>query len=280
MDTHLKSLTTVLFLLNAVSVFSAYAQKSTDTNSNSSTNDSSGSSLYFYTTKAYQNEASRSLIEEVNLVAKDLNLPEQLPITESNLVELDIAPPGSGMLGMLSTSNYTYYVRSRRKFAGLDQRNQVETFYEAKAKYLWPISRMNTNSAFQVATQIMATAGMDVTALNRDLTIRTSAPTYEGRLGKTFVPSYRTSWFKGGENIASVEFLEPTRTIRTLQVYDSKYILRKPVNVPNLRELLIQGNAPKILLEKMGLEPTNAPSYRNAPLETNVPSPASAPSVK
>src|SRR5438270_1068533 len=67
-------------------------------------------SPYFFTTKAYQHEALRAFLPEVNRVARELNLSEPLPITESSLVDVFISPPASGMIGRVTTCNYNYIV--------------------------------------------------------------------------------------------------------------------------------------------------------------------------
>src|SRR5438045_2943862 len=59
-------------------------------------------SPYFFTTKAYQREALRAFLPEINRVVRDLNLSEPLPITQSNLVEVFISPPASGMIGRVT----------------------------------------------------------------------------------------------------------------------------------------------------------------------------------
>ena len=176
-----------------------------------------------FTTRAYQEAAFRVLLEEVNRVAQDLNLPEKLPITKSNLVEVFIGPPALGGIGTLSTSNYVYYVTSGRKFHGLDQRRLDETFEEAIAKYLLPLSREDTNAAMKMASQIMKAAGMDIDGLNRDCTIEIIAAGPYGILRNKFVPDYTIVWRKSARNVAALEFLEPTRTIRSLHV-DPRYL--------------------------------------------------------
>ena len=118
--------------------------------------------------------------------------------------------------------------------------------------YLWPISQINTNAAFQLATQILIAASMDVKALQRDCTVRIRASTPEGPNGKHFVPIYWIAWVSKraeGEDIgmgsgASIELFEPTREIRQLHVLNSEYILRKPLVIQNLDKLLSQTNAP------------------------------------
>jgi hypothetical protein len=51
------------------------------------------------------------MIEEANRIARELNLPEQLPIVKANLLEEHITPPriaqGMKVFGTVTTSNYT-----------------------------------------------------------------------------------------------------------------------------------------------------------------------------
>jgi hypothetical protein len=98
---------------------------------------------FFFTTEAYQREALRVFIEEANRVARELSL--ERPFTITNLIEVFISPPGSGAMGLISTTNYAYMVGSGRKFCGITQRNHGETFEPVKKAYTWPISRLDTN---------------------------------------------------------------------------------------------------------------------------------------
>jgi hypothetical protein len=99
---------------------------------------------------------------------------------------------------------------------------------------------------------------MDVNGLNRDCRLSIHAWTPEGTNGMHFVPLYRLSWSKKAKPptwaestaeyewkpVASVVLLLPTKTIRQLQVDQSEYILRKPLEITNLDFLLSQTNAP------------------------------------
>lgn len=199
---------------------------------------------YFFTTEAYKREALRVLIEQANRVAKQLNLPEKLPITASNLIEVFIRPPGSGAIGTIPTTNYTYIFDYGRKFSGIDQRNNIEAFYQAKEEYTWPISRFDTNQAFQMATQIMTAVELDVSALNQDCTVEIHVPKMEGFGGTHFIPDYWVTWRNKGKTVAFVEFVEPIRSIRQFIVKDPKYFLGGPIRIPNLAELLDQTNGP------------------------------------
>ncbi len=128
-----------------------------------------------FTTPEYQKEALKVLISEANRVAQELKLSEQIPITQSNLMEVFITPPAMGLLGTLSTSNYVYHVRLQRKFDGLEQWNLNEYWRRQNEEYSWPVERMDTNAAAKTGTQIMTVAGADVPALNRDCTVETRA---------------------------------------------------------------------------------------------------------
>ena len=205
-----------------------------------------------FTTPAYREEALRLVIEEANRVAKELHLPENLPITRTNLLEAYITPPrmaqGMRAIGNITTSNYTYYVSVGNKFSFLVRTHLEQEYNELKAQHLWPMSRMDTNAAYQLATQFLAAASMDVKGLNRDCNVHIRAFTPEGNTGKHFVPVYWVYWAAKGQEghgtAASVELLAPTKTIRQMHVNESKYILRKPLEITNLDFLLSQTNAP------------------------------------
>jgi hypothetical protein len=117
-----------------------------------------------FTTPAYNKEALRLIIEEANRVARELNLPEKLPITEADLVEIIVPPPriGQGMkaIGNITTSNYFYAVYSGKRFS-LVRTHMQEEYNQLQKEYLWPMSRMDTNAAYNLATQWLS-AGMSL----------------------------------------------------------------------------------------------------------------------
>lgn len=201
-------------------------------------------------TPAYRKEALRLLIEEVNRVAKELQLPEKLPITESNLTASYLSPPNmAGRVpgfGNLSTSNYVYFVTVGNKFSFLERTHLAEEQEQLEKQFLWPISRMDTNAAYQVATQLLVAASIDVKALNRDCSAHILPLIPDGEGGNRFVPIYTVYWMKRDQvgSIAEVEFVEPTKTILQMRVMKSEYILRKPLVITNLDFLLSQTNTP------------------------------------
>jgi hypothetical protein len=205
-----------------------------------------------FTTSAYRDEALRLLIKEANQAASELNLPEKLPITESNLVDIYISPPRLGRaaktFGMIATSNYVYSAAVDNKLSYIVKNHLQNSYDKLQGQYLWSMGKMDTNAAYQTATQILNAASMDVKALNRDCNVAISAFTPEGKEGTHFVPVYWITWKNrnGGVPIASIELFEPTKTLRQLRVTKSEYISRKPLEVTNLVFLLSQTNAPPV----------------------------------
>lgn len=219
-------------------------------------------SSQFFTTRAYHNEALRLVIKEAEKAARELQLPEKFPIITNDLVEAFIPPPayakkGRG-LGTITTSNYFYSVAVGNKFSFLTKRNLEQDYEQLKTQYFWPMSQMNTNVAYQLATQWLTAASMDVNALNRDCRLGITAFTPEGPSGEHFVPVYWVSWSRKikpppwarssaeyeWKPVATVELFLPTKSLRQLHVNETQYILRKPIVVTNLDLLLSQTNGP------------------------------------
>ena len=198
-----------------------------------------------FTTRAYQEEIVRIMLKEANRVAAKLPLHEHLPITRSNIVESHIGPPSLVSLGWISTKDYVYVVGWGRKFSGLDQRNMAVAIPAERAKYKWSLSQMDTNRAFQIATQLMSAVDFDVERLNRDCAVEITSSNREGGSAEQhFFPDYWVIWRKSEKTVAFIQFLEPTKSIHQLHVYDPTYILREPIRITNLSSLLGQTNAP------------------------------------
>ncbi len=213
---------------------------------------------FTFTTQAYRDEAVRLLIREANLVASELQLPEQLPITETNLIEDYIRPYRDAAfiksIGDVSTSNYMYEAEQGNKFSGLMWLGLRTNSPELWSKdYSWPISRLDTNAAYQLATQWLTAVSVDVGALNRDCVLRIQPEMLNGQgTNVVFVPAYSVSWTTnwtegrwGHGSHSYVLLFLPTKTLIQLEVDDPKYILRPPIVFTNLAKLLSDTNRPK-----------------------------------
>lgn len=216
---------------------------------------------YFYwgqmfTTKAYQKEAFKLVLQEANGAAKELHLPEKLPIAITNLTEVYISRYGGSRIGTepignVSTMDYCYYVSLDHKLSFIEGTHQDQDGFRWRKQYKWPLSRINTNTPYQLATQWLAAVHMDVAGLNRDCEVHVvpdrnwNNPAFHER---TFVPIYEVYWLsplnkkKGYGDAASVKLLLPTKTLISLRVEDPQYILRPPIVFTNLYDLLSDTN--------------------------------------
>lgn len=211
-----------------------------------------------FTTEAYHNEALRLVIQEANKVVKELNLSEAVPITEASLIHAYIGPFGYNYqlnaIGNVKTSNYWYFVKRGNKFSDVTIANIDDRCREYAEQYQWPVKGYDTNTPYQLATQWLTAAHMDVQSLNRDYDVRVSVDGYWNNVEmgevpkRKFTPIYIVSWLTKGQPYysagggASVELFLPTKTLLSLSVEDTKYILRPPIVFTNLAALL-PGNA-------------------------------------
>ena len=204
-----------------------------------------------FTTRKYNREAIRLVLEEANEAARQLGLPEKLPITEGDLQQAYAVPYGLTRfgrrgIGSVWTANYVYFVGIDRRLSGIAHARYNEACNKWRAEYRWPTNRIDTNGAYQLATQWLAAVSMDVDRLNEDckVLIRPNAYWNSGLIKKrTFVPIYDVHWLtpenqaKGGD-VAYVCLFLPTKTLIDLSVRHPKYILRDPILFTNLNELL------------------------------------------
>ena len=207
----------------------------------------------FLTTAAYEKEARRLLLEEATKVATELGLPEEIPLTESNIVQSFIAPFGLAYVdkavGNVDSQHYTYVVGRGWRFSKLSIANWSAVCANYARTYRWPSDRLNTNSAYSLATQWLAAVSMDVAGLNRDCVMHVAPESYWNRFrwntlftNATFTPIYSVYWIPrqttNGLVAAELDLFAPDRTLLTLRIEDPKYILRKPLHFTNLDELL------------------------------------------
>lgn len=210
--------------------------------------DTNGSILsidYRFTTPEYQKAALNAVINEANHVALELNLHEQLPITQSNIVSNFISPFGyaymKNRIGNVTTSNYTYYVSEGNKFSFLESTHIEEKCLAYQSQYTWPLSELDTNLAYELAAQSLMAVSMDINGLNRDFDLAVVPDnTYVHSPKDKFVPIYHVLWkpkdFQqmGG---AEVTVFTPTRTLLEMRVEEPQYIKREPLVISNLSEL-------------------------------------------
>jgi hypothetical protein len=207
-----------------------------------------------FTTKAYEDEAFRLLVREASRVAEELKLPEKIPIREVNITDRFISPFGysrtRGRIGRVTTSKYTYAVVQSNKFSDLTIVAYSKTCSELTERGRWPIARLDTKTAYALATQWLAALSMDVSSMNHNCEAHVAlSPFWNGlaKLGQkpqgSFVPIYFVWWsspqnrLEGGGSVAYVELFLPERMLLQLSVQDQRYIARKALTFTNLGAL-------------------------------------------
>jgi len=207
-----------------------------------------------FTTEAYEQEAFKLVLQEANKVAQELNLDEKLPITRAEVTSAFILGYGMSQIhnraiGNIHTKNYGYFVSRDYKLSDVGGAHQDRDAVKWKEEYTWPKSRMDTNAAYRLATQWLASSSMDVEGLNRECELHIEPDRYWNagmRKKKTFVPMYEVYWLSPRNkaehygDVALVVLFAPTKTLIDLSVRESKYILRRPLEFTNLNELLSQ----------------------------------------
>jgi hypothetical protein len=209
---------------------------------------------FLLTTAAYEKEAKRLLIEEATKVATELGLPEELPLAESNIVQSFIAPFGfaytKGAVGNLTSHGYWYVSKVGWRLSEVTIANWSGVCASYARQYRWPSDRLNTNAAYNLATQWLAAVSMDVAGLNRDCDMHAAPDPHWNRFrwntpftNATFTPIYCVYWIPRQTTnqpsvAAEVKLFAPDKTLLSIRMEDPKYILRKPLHFTNVDELL------------------------------------------
>src|SRR5262249_6193153 len=120
---------------------------------------------FHLTTAAYEKEARRLVLEEATKVATELGLPEELPLTESDIVRSFIVPFGYAYMekavGNVESRHYMYFVRKAWRFSTLVIANSSGVEASYARQYRWASDRLDTNAAYNLATQWLAAVSMD-----------------------------------------------------------------------------------------------------------------------
>jgi hypothetical protein len=188
---------------------------------------------FLHTTAAYQTAAVQLMVGEANFAAKQLDLHEPLPIVApANTNQWNIAPPPMGVGGMILTSNYNFdFLKGR--FLRISEKNWLAKI-SPPAKNLdcltHRISLIDTNEAYQLATQWLARLSVDVGALERKFPPHVAQS--ETRVARTNqfgkietveipIPVYMVNWSKTsylipGMNPVFVKIYGPTKGLLSL----------------------------------------------------------------
>ncbi len=117
---------------------------------------------YLHTTLAYQSAAMQLMVGQVNFDAQQLHLKEVLPITvPADPDAWNVAPPPDGIAGGFASSNYVFRFTGG-KLVSIVRKSGWRNLPGADQPSL-----IDTNGAYQLATQWLAAISVDVPALER-----------------------------------------------------------------------------------------------------------------
>ena len=186
------------------------------------------------------------MIDEANIYAGQLSLPEKLPLTAESVNEKFITPPrlaiGFGALGSFRTTSFSYGFGKGKHLSyitRLPKDKSKRPLYERMKPWAIDPSMVNTNAAYTTATQFLAKAFVDLPKLS-------SAKTSINPMTVLHMTTsiYTVEWQRHGSPVVQVTFDAPKAELWALRVEDPEYILRAPLVVSDMDSLFSQTNAP------------------------------------
>jgi len=222
---------------------------------------------YLHTTLAYQSAAVQLMVGQANFEAQQLHLAEPLPIVvPASTNDWDVAMPPYGVTGRFNTTNYVYQFQ-QGKLLSIVKRPQRRGAAANPAET--QPSLIDTNGAYQLATQWLAGIGVDVPALeskfSHNVTLNGSRAS-GGRIRSTATNSaaarpgiFRVAWGgAGGKPRAQgrsstqviIEILCSTKQCVGLRIMNPDVLKGSPLQVTNAAALLGTPPPPQHFVEE------------------------------
>ena len=213
-----------------------------------------------YVAPAYHEAATALMLKEANFLIEKLGLREANPLLITQVVS-HVADPKTRELGYLKSVNYEFNFgeadskphksKSGREFFGepgklimLGKRNPWREWQnldeDIEQRFFHLPSLINTNEAYQLATQWLASIQVDVCALEKKYKpMSIQAEFGDGKGGRREVPVFNVIW--GGDNdqepLVYMQIFGATRELVYLSIADTRFSKRQPIVVPNAFEL-------------------------------------------
>jgi len=221
---------------------------------------------------AYKEAAARQMLQEVNYFVRQLKLQEPLPVTDSNAI-IDVEPPSSAGLGSVETRNFYFsfpghdrqpmtngfgavWFLERGKLAYIKRKNPFARWDDGTSgnpamfrKLMAMPCRLDTNTAYQLATQWLASVSVDVGELEKkyrpisaQVIIKETFDSLEASnlFYNKKLPIFDVTW-GGPEDQDSppvgIKILGPTKELISLRMEDTRFSKRPPINIPHAEEL-------------------------------------------
>ena len=121
---------------------------------------------------AYKLAALQLMLSEANHFSEKLRLATPHPIQATNLVAANVSPPALGFGGTIQTTNYAFSFGASGKLCFLSQfivglPDTTEAIQQRRRELAKKPSLLDTNGAWQLATQWLHALDADMPALSR-----------------------------------------------------------------------------------------------------------------
>jgi hypothetical protein len=239
---------------------------------------------FLHTTAAYQTAALQLMVGQANLAAKQLDLKESLPIVvPADTNQSEVMPPPMGIGGMILTSNYDFEF-SGGYLTGISKKDWLKKVSPPVTNTLELANQpslLDTNNAYQLATQWLTKISMDVPKLERKFPPRIFQPASRPRdtngiflagvTNATSIPLYLIGWGDPLEGFLRtnrlgrplpprrpnaldavyVQILGTTKELLSLHIRDTNFFTQPPLILTNAGELLGPLPPPRHFVEQM-----------------------------
>jgi hypothetical protein len=218
------------------------------------------------TSLAFRATVGPQMLAEANYFSKRLNLPPQRPIQENDIVEYHIAAPFFSRIdntnlpspaarlhaakfvagGFIQTTNFVFYFTKGYLWAVVNRVKHDERF-DLYPEWVKTPSLIDTNGAYQLATQWLAAVDVDVRALEekyqpereqRWCWTQPGLNVYHppGDTNKIMLPIYEVAWGTNWDSV-KVQILGTTKELMELHSGEFSFSRRPPLVITNAIEL-------------------------------------------
>jgi hypothetical protein len=214
---------------------------------------------YLYTTAAYNSAALQLMVGHANLAAEKINLPGPLPIIVSATTNnYEILSPAHGLSGSFNWSNF-YFVFTRGHLTSIGQHDWVHKIsppLKDEDDSTNRISLIDTNGAYQLATQWLADLSVDVPAFEKKfpphiaqstIYVRTTNQLGKVKVAHVPIPVFEIGWGNRptlflGMNPVFVKIYGPAKSLINFGIrggmHDQIPFSSPPLQVTNAAELI------------------------------------------
>jgi hypothetical protein len=213
---------------------------------------------------AYKATVVAMALTQATQLAQRLNLPCQKPISQPDVKSAFVTPPGLSkpMLPSVSfdTRDFTFSFTDGKLHVihGYAYNDWDMAHYHQWVKMP---SLIDTNAAYQLATNWLSAVSVDVAALNRQYSVSVGQPHFwkNPRVDTNLValPIYQVKWGcdAGGNAQVAVEIFGPTKELMDLTMTDQSFLTHTNLYLTNSTELNNVPNPPKNLAPPETLGP-------------------------